>query len=99
MSQPRSHAVAVNPNFFQRILSSDEGELLASFGEARLIKHRDGTCEIVGGTAGDRGEARDWVALFLQHVILREPRRVKVVAVAQPDWRSPAGWAAGAGRN
>jgi hypothetical protein len=68
---------------------ADEGELLASFGGAQLIKHLDGTCEIRGGSAEQRGEARDWVSLFLQHVILREPRRVKVLAVAQSDWQMP----------
>jgi hypothetical protein len=68
---------------------ADDGELLASFGDAQLVKHLDGTCEIQGGSAEERGEARDWVSLFLQHVILREPQRVKIVGVAQPGWRMP----------
>ena len=76
-------------NSYWQWCGGDEGELLASFGGARLVKHLDGTCEIHGGTTEERGEARDWVALFLQHVILREPRPVKIVSVAQPGWRMP----------
>lgn len=78
---------------------ADDGEWLASFGEARLIKHRDGTCEIVGGTADDRGAARDWIALFLHHLILRDPPRVKVLAVAQPGWQPRAAGTPCDGRN
>lgn len=76
-------------NSFWQLCDADDGELLAWFGGAKLVKHLDGTCEILGGSAEDRGEARDWVTLFLQHVILREPRRVRVTALAQPDWSGP----------
>lgn len=43
----------------------DEGEVLAYFGKARLIKKLDGKLELVGGTDEDRTEAREWISLFL----------------------------------
>jgi hypothetical protein len=76
-------------NFAWESSSADNGEWLASFGGARLIKHHDGTCEICGGNSEERGEARDWVTLFLQHVILRAPRRTRPAAVAHPGWQPP----------
>ena len=44
---------------------SDPGTLLASFGEARLIRHLDTRIELVGGTEADRTAALDWLRRFL----------------------------------
>jgi hypothetical protein len=65
-------------------------EVIALFGGAELVRHLDGTCEIVGGSGEDRDAARDWIALYLHSVVLREPSGVCPVSVAQPDWRPTA---------
>ncbi len=46
-------------------LKSDEGETLAQFGEARLIKRLTGKIELIGGSADDRTAAKEYVSLFL----------------------------------
>ena len=43
-----------------------EEELIAQFGEARLVKLLDGTLELKGGSEEDRAEAQEWVAAFLR---------------------------------
>ena len=45
--------------------TQDEGELIASFGDARLVKYLDGKIKLVGGTRDERGAAREWCSLFL----------------------------------
>jgi hypothetical protein len=40
-------------------------ELIASFGEARLVKTRDDKFEIRGGSAEDQAQAREWMEMFL----------------------------------
>lgn len=42
------------------------GEVLASFGAATLRRHRDGRCELQGGSPAERAEALEWASLF-QH--------------------------------
>jgi hypothetical protein len=42
----------------------DQGEVMASWGEARLIKYLDGRTELRGGSNQDRAEAREWISLF-----------------------------------
>ena len=46
-------------------LKPDDGETLALFGDARLVKKLNGEIELVGGSAEDRTAAREWVSLFL----------------------------------
>ena len=50
----------------------DEGEVVAGFGEARLIKYLDGKLELKGGSEGDRIEAREWISLFWHEAVVRE---------------------------
>jgi hypothetical protein len=50
----------------------DEGEVLAWFGNARLVKFLNGTMELRGGSSHDRVEAREWISMFLQEAIVRE---------------------------
>ena len=42
-------------------LFKDEGEIVASWGEAQLIKYLDGKTELRGGSKQDRAEAREWM--------------------------------------
>ena len=46
-------------------LRRDDGELIASFGDARLVKKLTGKIELIGGTETDRAEAREWCSMFL----------------------------------
>lgn len=50
---------------------NNEGETIACFGQARLVKKLNGTYELVGGSERDRTAAREWISLFL-HVAVRE---------------------------
>jgi hypothetical protein len=44
----------------------DEGELIATFGEARLVK-KCGKLEIIGGSEQDQCAAQEWCSMFLQN--------------------------------
>ncbi len=46
-------------------LTRDEGETLAVFGAARLVKYLDGKIELRGGGRDDRRAAREWCSMFL----------------------------------
>ncbi len=46
-------------------LKLDEGEMLATFGNARLVNKLTGKIELVGGSDEDRVSAREFVAFFL----------------------------------
>lgn len=86
-------------NFRQiRIGFSRGEELVATFGQARLVRHLDGTCDLVGGTDLDRAEAQDWLSLFMHEVVLRRRPSARVLSVAQPDWRARRGDADFTGR-
>ncbi len=45
--------------------------MIAFFGRARLVKKMDGKFEVVGGTAEDHTEAKQWVSLFLHEAAVR----------------------------
>jgi len=51
------------PNALAR-LAWNRGKLVASFGAARLIRHRDGRWELSGGSSADHAAAREWCSLF-----------------------------------
>jgi hypothetical protein len=55
--------------FFMRF--KDEGEVVAYFGQARLIKFLDGKLELRGGSAHDHAEAREWMSLFWHEAVVR----------------------------
>ena len=52
----------MNRNFLQNF--KDEGEVIAVWGGAKLIKFLDGKLELKGGSKEERGEAREWLSLF-----------------------------------
>ena len=52
--------------------NKDEGEVLAYFGGARLVKKLDGRLELVGGDRGDRTAAREWISMFFHEAVVRE---------------------------
>ena len=50
----------------------DEGEVVAYFGDARLIKRLDGNFEMLGGSDGDRAAAREWMSMFMHGAVCPE---------------------------
>jgi hypothetical protein len=53
-------------------LFKDEGEVVAGWGEAELIKYLDGKTELRGGSEQDQAEAREWMSLFWHEAVVRE---------------------------
>jgi hypothetical protein len=51
----------------------DEGEVIAGWGEAQLIKYLDGKTELRGGSEQDRAEAREWISLFWNEGVVGVP--------------------------
>ena len=60
----------MNRNFFP--FFKDEGDLIASWGDAKSVKHPDGKLELKGGTKEDHREAREWISLFWHEAVVRE---------------------------
>jgi hypothetical protein len=50
----------------------DEGELIASWGEARLVKFLDGKLVLKGGAKEDRQAAHEWISSFWHEAVVRE---------------------------
>ena len=50
----------------------DEGELLAPWGKAKLVKYLNGKVELRGGSKEDRIDAREWIATFFPDLKVRE---------------------------
>ena len=42
----------------------NEGKVIASFGEAHLLRKCDGKFELRGGSRSERQAAREWVSFF-----------------------------------
>ena len=49
-----------------------EGEVIASWGEARLVKYLDGKLELKGGSKEEVQEAREWLSLFWHEAVVGE---------------------------
>jgi hypothetical protein len=49
---------------------NEEGEVLAYFGQARLIKYLDGKLELRGGSEEDRSAAEEWISLFCHEAVV-----------------------------
>jgi hypothetical protein len=45
------------------------GNVIQQFGAARLVKHRNGQHELIGGTTADRADAFEWVSLFAHEIV------------------------------
>ncbi len=59
---------------FKHLLSqsSDEDEVIAYFGQGRLVKKLDGKMELIGGSSDDRIAAREWISLFFHEAVVRD---------------------------
>jgi len=49
---------------------ADSGEVIALFGDAKLVKTIDSKYELRGGSKGDRTTAQEWVSLFMHEMVL-----------------------------
>jgi hypothetical protein len=52
-------------SFQRRVAARTEHELIATFGDAQLVRDMSGRLELKGGTAVDREQARWWIETFL----------------------------------
>jgi hypothetical protein len=50
----------------------NEGEVIAAFGEAKLVKCSNGKYELRGGSKGDQLAAREWISLFMHEAVAYE---------------------------
>lgn len=48
----------------------NEGEVIARFGEAALIRLPDGNWQLKGSSHDDRSTAKEWISLFMGEVVL-----------------------------
>jgi len=55
-------------------LFKDEGEVVASWGEAQLIRYLDGKTELRGGSKEDRLAAQEWISLFWHEAVVGDNR-------------------------
>ena len=57
-------------------------KLIAAFGQARLVRCRDGKYELIGGLPEDLAQAREWISLFLHEAV--PLRRIESNAPVKP---------------
>ncbi len=48
-----------------------DGEIIAGWGRAELVKHSNGTYELRGGSAEDHTAAQEWISLFMHEIVVR----------------------------
>jgi len=51
-------------------IQRETDEIVAVFGEAKLVRRLDGKAELRGGTDQDRIAAKEWIALFWHEAVL-----------------------------
>lgn len=47
-----------------------DGEVVARFGEAKLIRKLDGSWRLEGGSREDRRSAQEWISLFAHEAVV-----------------------------
>ena len=71
---PKHHYWVMRLKSFFPVFGKDEGELIAGFGHAKLIKTFDCKYELRGGSHEDRLAAREWISLFFHEAVIKEVR-------------------------
>lgn len=56
-------------------LQRKEHELIATFGDARLVRKLDGRHELIGGTPDDLAAAREWCSLYAHDLVFSSAPR------------------------
>lgn len=62
------------------------GEIVAGFGDAKLIRFLDGKLELRGGSKDDRIAAQEWMSMFWHEAVVQE--RIAPPVAAQGDFTS-----------
>jgi hypothetical protein len=73
LSYPMCHHQGMRMRFFPPF--RDEGEVVAAWGQAQLVRYLDGKMELRGGTNEDRTAAREWLSLFWHEAVIRDGSR------------------------
>jgi hypothetical protein len=50
----------------------DNGEVIAVFGHAQLVRYLDGKCELRRGSKEDRLAAKEWISMFWHEIVVKE---------------------------
>ena len=53
----------------------DEGEVIAAWGQAELIKYLDGKLALKDGSKEDRSAAHEWMSLFWNAAVVGDDER------------------------
>ncbi len=71
MSDPlmQNARMRLNPVFIQ----TQSSHVIQHFGGARLVKHANGTHELLGGSAADLTAAKEWASLFAHDLVFSQP--------------------------
>ena len=51
-------------------LFKEEGEVIAAFGQAKLLKYLNGKYELRGGSKEEHIAAHEWISLFCHEVVV-----------------------------
>ncbi len=57
--------------YLTKLYCTDEGKVIARFGNAALIRQRDGRWQLKGGSHEDRLSACEWISLFMHEAVVR----------------------------
>jgi hypothetical protein len=55
----------------QKTQERSKETIIARFGQAALVKNKEGHFALRGGSKSDHIEARDWASMFLHEAVLR----------------------------
>lgn len=53
----------------RRWVGGKNWQLVATFGQAQLVRTLEGRWELRGGSPADRGAAREWISLFMHEAV------------------------------
>jgi hypothetical protein len=67
-----------------RTYDHEPGTIIAIFGNARLLKHLNGTYELTPGSPEDLAEAQKWIAAYMPEISITNPRPVKYSVPRRP---------------
>ena len=70
LSQRAGYARLMKLKHLVELWWANDGEVVARFGNAALIKHRDGKWQLKGGSHDDHLSAREWISLFLHEAVV-----------------------------
>jgi hypothetical protein len=51
-------------------VTGNTAEIIAIFGQAKLVKSVDGKYQLEGGLPEDRTQAKEWISLFMHEIVL-----------------------------